>query len=166
MPGAICAADFRHQQWLQNGIYFAWMPTVTTGTALHMDILFYEKPGCQTNARQKTALSAAGHTVSVRSILAEPWTREELRSFFAGMAVTDWFNPAAPGVKSGAVVPGQCDAETALTLMLAQPLLIRRPLMQAGDRRMAGFDPQRVTDFVGAPLMAAGPLDGCSHSGG
>lgn len=45
-------------------------------------ILFYEKPGCSNNSRQKAQLAAAGHTVIAKSLLTEPWTRERLRQFF------------------------------------------------------------------------------------
>ena len=39
-------------------------------------IIFYEKPGCGGNARQKAILQAAGHEVEAKNLLAEPWTRQ------------------------------------------------------------------------------------------
>ncbi len=45
-------------------------------------IVFYEKPGCLTNARQRRLLEAAGHQVVRRDLLAEPWTAGRLRDFF------------------------------------------------------------------------------------
>jgi nitrogenase-associated protein len=86
-----------------------------------------------------------------------------LRAFFGERPVSEWFNSAAPRVKSGEVVPETLDASTALTLMLQDPLLIRRPLMQSGERREAGFDPARVADWLGAPEdPAEGPdLERC-----
>lgn len=42
-------------------------------------LTFYEKPGCQGNARQKALLRAAGHQLHVRNLLTEPWTPERLR---------------------------------------------------------------------------------------
>ena len=41
-------------------------------------ILFYEKPGCTGNLRQKRLLVDAGHTVLARNLLTEPWTAERL----------------------------------------------------------------------------------------
>jgi len=82
-------------------------------------VVFYEKPGCGTNARQKLMLANAGHALEVKSLLAEPWTVERLKSFFGDTPVASWFNPAAPAVKSGAVDPAAMEAEAALAARTA-----------------------------------------------
>ncbi len=121
-------------------------------------IIFYEKPGCRNNARQKDLLRAAGHTLEVRDLLSEAWSAETLRPFFGNRAVVEWFNRAAPRVKSGEVIPEALDAGQAVALMIADPLLIRRPLMESGGRRMAGFEPERVEIWI--PLSVAGYAGG------
>lgn len=115
-------------------------------------IVFYEKPGCGNNTRQKKMLADAGHDLDVRNLLTEPWTAQRLLAFFEGLPVTAWFNRAAPRVKSGEIVPEQTDAEAALALMLEDRLLIRRPLMEIGGRRHAGFDIERVEAWLGSSL--------------
>ena len=35
-------------------------------------VIFYEKPGCANNAKQKALLAAAGHEVEARNLLTEP----------------------------------------------------------------------------------------------
>ena len=105
-----------------------------------MRIVFYEKPGCVNNARQKALLRAAGHEVKTRCLLNWPWTGEELRAFFGTRAVAEWFNPTAPRIKSGEIVPKTMGEAAALGAMLADPLLIRRPLIEADGRRIQGFD--------------------------
>ena len=112
-------------------------------------VQFFEKPGCRNNTRQKALLQASGHGVEAYSILAHPWTTETLRPFFGNRPVAEWFNPAAPRVRSGAVDPAACDGETALALMLEDPLLIRRPLMAVGADRRCGFDPVQVDAWIG-----------------
>jgi nitrogenase-associated protein len=112
-------------------------------------VIFYEKPGCINNTKQKASLQAAGHQLQVHNLLAESWTPEQLRSFFGELPVPEWFNRTAPQVKDGEVIPEQVDAATALALMVQNPLLIRRPLMQVGDRREVGFDPARVDAWIG-----------------
>jgi nitrogenase-associated protein len=112
-------------------------------------VIFYEKPGCSNNARQKQLLLAAGHDLDIRNLLTEAWTAEMLRSYFIGKPVAAWFNKAAPKVKSGEIQPEALDAETALALMLAEPILIRRPLMEAAGRRNAGFDLAEVGAWIG-----------------
>lgn len=112
-------------------------------------VVFYQKPGCGTNARQKRLLEVAGHTVIAMDLLAEPWTGERLRAFFGGTPVASWFNPAAPRVKSGEIDPEKIDAASALALMLDEPLLIRRPLVETEGQRCAGFDREPVTSLLG-----------------
>jgi nitrogenase-associated protein len=81
--------------------------------------------------------------------LTEAWTAESLRLFFKDRPVAEWFKRTAPRVKSGEVIPEQLDAETALSLMLNDPLLIRRPLIQVGDSREIGFDVEAIDDWIG-----------------
>ncbi|MDO9480723.1 MAG: ArsC/Spx/MgsR family protein [Hydrogenophaga sp.] len=129
-------------------------------------LVFFEKPGCGGNARQRAALQAAGHTLERRNLLTAHWTPEALLAFLAPLPVPDWFNRAAPRIKSGELVPEALQAEAALALLLAEPLLIRRPLMwnPADDSRMVGFDTAAVTDWIGLEPSAQRPssLEGCS----
>lgn len=128
-------------------------------------IVFYEKPGCGGNAKQRALLEAAGHTLERRSLLDEPWTRDSLLAFLQPLPVAQWFNRAAPRVKSGEVVPEALSPEAALPLLLAEPLLIRRPLMQRPDgQRLVGFDTAEVADFVGLQAAESTPasMEGCA----
>ncbi len=128
-------------------------------------IVFYEKPGCGGNARQKALLRGAHHTLETRDLLRWPWTRLSLLAFLAPLPVAAWFNRAAPRVKSGEVVPETLDAIAALDLLLAEPLLIRRPLMEADGERKVGFDIADVHAWVGlGPDAPAAPasLEGCT----
>ncbi|MFZ2171824.1 MAG: ArsC/Spx/MgsR family protein [Methylococcaceae bacterium] len=112
-------------------------------------VTFYEKPGCSNNTRQKKLLEAAGHQVVARNLLTEMWQPDRLRAFFGALAVRDWFNYSAPAIKYGDIEPENLTAQEALALMLENPLLIRRPLMQVGDSFMAGFDQQTVDIWIG-----------------
>lgn len=122
-------------------------------------VVFYEKPGCGGNNRQKQALSDSGHVVEARSLLSHSWTAEELRGFFGARPVAEWFNRAHPKVKSGEVDPAGFTAEQALALMLAEPLFIRRPLLLVGDRRETGWDEEMVRTWIG--LGGNGVSEGC-----
>ena len=125
------------------------------------DIIFWEKPGCAGNARQKALLLASGHTLEVRNLLAEPWEAERLLSFFAGLPVAEWFNRSSPRIKSGDLIPEALNETQAVALMLADPLLIRRPLMEAGGRREAGFEPERVNAWIGLKETSVPVTDRC-----
>ena len=124
-------------------------------------VQFYQKPGCKTNARQIRALEAAGHNVIARNLLTEPWTADALHGFFGATPVASWFNPASPRIKSGEIDPNASDAVSALALMLADPLLIRRPLIEADGSRCAGFDREPVISLLGGGNNA--DLQGCSR---
>ena len=113
-----------------------------------MIIQFYEKPGCVNNTKQKKMLEDNGHTVIAHSLLTHPWTKSTLRLFFGDLPVVDWFNKAAPRIKSGEVYPESYDEETALIAMLADPLLIRRPLIDAKGQLACGFDNALVTELL------------------
>ena len=122
-------------------------------------IIFWEKPGCQGNARQKEILLASGHELEVRDLLAEPWSEERLALFFGDRPVAEWFNPAHPRVKSEEVVPAAYERDEALRLLVAEPLFIVRPLLQVGDERLAGFDVTQVHNWIGLALASIGERD-------
>jgi nitrogenase-associated protein len=126
-------------------------------------VIFYEKPGCQTNARQKRLLEKAGHSVVARNLLAQSWTPETLRTYFGDSAPALWFNAAAPAVKSGAVVPAAMVAEAALAALVADPILIRRPLLDVAGKRSAGFDGALIASLLAEPEGSA-TAEGCSRS--
>lgn len=119
-------------------------------------VLFYEKHGCLNNSKQKMLLAAAGHTVQARSLLTEKWTAERLRAFFGDLPVAQWFNLSSPRVYGGEVSPEALDEAEALRLMLADPLLIRRPLMEVDGQRRVGFDPEAVERWIGLASRAGG----------
>jgi nitrogenase-associated protein len=126
-------------------------------------VIFYEKPGCGGNARQKALLISSGHEVEVRNLLTATWTAKSLRSFFGSKPLSEWFNPSSPRIKSGSIKPDALSPEAALVMMIEDPLLIRRPLMQVSDRREAGFDQAEVDAWIGLRIPAVAVTDRCLH---
>jgi nitrogenase-associated protein len=125
-------------------------------------VIFYEKPGCGNNTKQKVWLAASGHTVLAKNLLTEKWTAERLRPFFGELPVAQWFNPAAPRVKSGEVDPSAFSESEALSLMLAEPLLIRRPLMKVDGELRVGFDVDAVNAWIGLnDAKPQGDIESC-----
>lgn len=112
-------------------------------------IIFYEKPGCVNNTRQKVLLAAAGHSVWAKNLLSEKWTPLRLRLFFGDLPVPQWFNPSAPRIKSGELNPERMSEDEALLQMVRDPLLIRRPLMEVDDECRVGFDQTEVDRWIG-----------------
>jgi nitrogenase-associated protein len=114
-----------------------------------VEVIFFGKPDCPASAKQKAQLKAAGHHVLDHDIGAEDWTAERLKSFFGDRPTEDWFNRTHPSIRSGDIDRRTISAERALAALIADPELIRRPLLQVGERREFGFDPVRIGAWIG-----------------
>ena len=132
-------------------------------------IVFYEKPGCITNGKQKSLLRKAGYSLRVENLLAHVWTPAELAPYFKDLSVKDWFNKSAPRVKNGEVDPEKLTGSEALQLLCEDPILIRRPLLSLSGKQVAGFDEYRLRERMDISLTDIRPrsnrhesLEGCS----
>lgn len=114
-------------------------------------VVFYEKPGCINNTKQKKLLSQAGHQVIAKNLLTENWRNKKplLRQFFNQLPVAEWFNPSAPDIKNGDVTPETLKEDDALELMISNPLLIRRPLIEVNGEKVVGFDANQIENWIG-----------------
>lgn len=125
-------------------------------------VIFYEKPGCAGNRRQKALLQEYGIQLEVRDLLSTPWTRERLESFFAEeVAVKDMVNPFAPKVKAGEVDLQNMGRAAVIEQMLAEPILIRRPLLEVGETRLCGFDIPRLNALLGIDMPTPETINSC-----
>jgi nitrogenase-associated protein len=111
-------------------------------------VVFYEKPFCAANAKQKQILRSSGCTLIERNLLEHGLDGDTLRSFMGDKKVADWFNPAAPAIKNGEVFPNDLDEGEAMELLMSNPILIRRPLMVIGNEKLCGFDAQKVSEVL------------------
>lgn len=111
-------------------------------------VVFYEKPFCAANAKQKQLLRSSGCSLIERNLLEHGLDAQTLRSFMGDKAVEEWFNPAAPQIKTGLISPERLDESEALALLMRDPILIRRPLMMIGSEKLCGFDTQRVAELL------------------
>ena len=111
-------------------------------------ILFYEKPGCKNNTRQKAMLELSGHDVEAVNLLEYSWSKEELEEYLGEKPVVECFNPAAPAIKSGELNPLRLTKEDAISIMIREPLLIKRPLMKIGNHYLQGFDTTELRNLI------------------
>jgi len=124
-------------------------------------LIFWGKPGCAGNASQIALLRESGHTVDVRDLNAAGWTAERLRPFFGDTDVPRWFNASAPKVKRDEIVPHELSEASALELLIAEPLLIRRPLLECDGVRTAGFDRGFIAAWIGLADHSVAVMEGC-----
>ncbi len=113
------------------------------------EIIFFEKPGCINGEKQKAILRAAGHSLSCIDILKYPWSPEKLLVFVAGKEAAEMINYTAPVVKRGEIVPERLSFDEALKLMVADPILIKRPLIAVNGLSIQGFSDPRLAPYLG-----------------
>lgn len=111
-------------------------------------VVFYEKPFCAANAKQKSILRESGCTIIERNLMEHGLDHDVLRSFMGDKKITEWFNPAAPAIKNGQVLPDTLDELQAIELLMNDPILIRRPLMIIGTEKLCGFDAKKVSEVL------------------
>lgn len=124
-------------------------------------LIFYEKLGCVGNNRQKALLRAQDIAFEVKDLLNTAWTAETLRPFFGDKPVAQWFNDSAPKVKSGEIDIHTVSEAEALAMMQKEPLLIRRPLLDLGEKKQSGFTAGIVLDALGVKLTPDKDLQSC-----
>lgn len=127
-------------------------------------VVFYEKPYCAANAKQKQILCECGCTLIERNLLDHGLDRESLRKFMGDKKVSEWFNPAAPAIKNGFIRPETLGEEEAMDLLMGDPILIRRPLMIIGSEIVCGFDAEKVAEILDR-TVAPMPKINCMEKG-
>jgi nitrogenase-associated protein len=126
------------------------------------EIIFYEKPGCINNTKQKRLLAFAGHVVIARNLLTESWSSSSLQRFFEPLPVSGWFNRSAPSIRDDVIDPDSVAAQQAMALLIKTPLLIRRPLLVIDGEAVVGFDVAQLNQRFSLGLSADDEgLDGC-----
>lgn len=113
-------------------------------------IQFFEKPGCINGEKQKRILIEAGNTLECLNILEHSWNVEELTSFFAEKSPILIMNHTAPAIKKGEIVPANLQYEEAVSLMIENPILIKRPLIRVDGMSIQGFMDERLTPYLGS----------------
>jgi nitrogenase-associated protein len=130
------------------------------------ELVFYEKPGCVGNLKQQKLLTSQGIDYVVRDLISEPWSAQRLRPYFADKPITQWFNTTAPRIKSGELSIETLDENKALALMVEDPILIRRPLLEYRDLYQSGFEAGAVLTALGVVLNPAENLQDCPMEDG
>lgn len=127
-------------------------------------MIFYEKTGCGGNARQKKLLESEGITFEVRSMLDTPWSKESLTPFFEGLEKEDIVNPFAPAMKSGELDITKYSKDEIIELMIKEPILIKRPLLEIGATKVCGFDLDKINEILKTNLNADEKISTCQSS--
>jgi nitrogenase-associated protein len=117
-----------------------------------MKVVFYEKPNCAGNAKQKKLLTLNGISFETRSILDTPWNSDILNSFFKDLEIKDIINPFAPKIKNNELDISNISKDELLKLMIQEPILIKRPLLEIGETKICGFDIEKINQTIGTTI--------------
>lgn len=127
-------------------------------------ITFYEKPGCAGNKKQKELLSANGIDFEVKSMLSTNWDNETLNGFFEGLEKEQIVNQFAPQVKSGEVNIDKFSKNELIELMIKEPILIKRPLIQIDNIKICGFDIPKLNKALNLEIDTKKEIGTCQSS--
>lgn len=127
-------------------------------------LVFYEKTGCGGNARQKKLLEEQGITFEVRSMLDTKWSKESLEPFFKGLEKEEIINPFAPKIKNNEIDISKLSKNEVIDMMIAEPILIKRPLIEIGNTKICGFDMEKINSILKTNLDADKTISTCQSS--
>ena len=112
-----------------------------------MHLYFYEKPGCAGNAKQKKLLELYHIPYETHNLLTTSWHVEELKGFFEGLSKEEIINPFAPQIKNKTLDIQTLSKEQLIELMTHEPILIKRPLLRFGEKKICGFDIEKINQL-------------------
>jgi arsenate reductase len=75
-----------------------------------------------------------------RDYAKNPLSRNDLEELFRGRDARDLINPKSPAFKTLGLKGKTLTADQAIALMVREPNLLKRPLVIAGKKLIAGFD--------------------------
>lgn len=126
-----------------------------------MQIVFYEKPGCSGNAKQKKLLDLYQVTYKTKDILTEPWSFEKLSAFFGTLPKEKIYNPFAPQIKQKALDIDALTKEELIQAMLQKPILIKRPLLEIDEHKVCGFDIEQINKLLDKNICESVSVSTC-----
>jgi nitrogenase-associated protein len=127
-------------------------------------VVFYEKKGCGGNARQKELLKKAGVEFEVKDILNTIWTKELLEGIFEGLSVENIFNMSALKIKNNALDIAVLSKEESIELMLKEPILIKRPLLEINQTKLCGFDIDKINALLHIAMPKPKDINECKSN--
>lgn len=108
-----------------------------------MSLLFVQYPACSTCKKAKAFLDSHGAAYTARHIAEDPPTREELARWQAqsGLPLKKFFNTSGKLYREQGLsqtLPTLSE-DTQLDLLASNGMLVKRPILVAGDTVLVGF---------------------------
>jgi arsenate reductase len=84
-----------------------------------------------------------------RDYARNPLSEAELKELFKGLDPREFLNPKSPAYKEMGLKDRKLSAAEAIKLMAKDPNLIKRPIVVAAGKLVAGFDRERLRELLG-----------------
>ena len=93
----------------------------------------------------KAELSQKGVELDERDFFQDGFTEEELRALIGDRPVSGYFSYNSPSFRKMGLDRDQLSDDQLLKMMVEEPRLVRRPLIQIGDDLVVGTDSQAMS---------------------
>ncbi|MGD1935877.1 MAG: arsenate reductase (glutaredoxin) [Candidatus Phaeomarinobacter sp.] len=115
-----------------------------------MTLRIYHNPRCSKSRQTLTLLQENGHTPEVIEYLKSPPTADELRDVLQmlGMSPRDLMRKGEAVYKELELGNASLSDEQLIDAIVANPILIERPIVIAADKAAIGRPPERVLDIL------------------
>ena len=98
----------------------------------------------------KAELSQAGIDLNERDFFADPLTQDELKELIGARSASDFFSWRSPSFRKMGLNRDDMTEDQMLDLMVGEPRLIRRPLIQTPDGDLiVGTDKKAMSGLLG-----------------
>lgn len=131
-------------------------------TRADLPVTIFHNPKCGTSRNVLAMIRASGAEPAVVDYLKAGWTREQLLDLLARAGATprDWLRAkGTPAVELGLLEPDVTD-EALLAAMVADPILVERPIVVTPRGVRLCRPSERVFDLLDAPPASFTKEDG------
>lgn len=97
----------------------------------------------------KAELSQKGVELDERDFFQDGFTEGELRALIGDRPVSTYFSYSSPSFRKMGLDRDQLSDNQLLKMMVEEPRLVRRPLIQAGDKLFVGTDKKAMAQVFG-----------------
>ncbi len=115
-----------------------------------MSVTIYHNPRCSKSRATLALLQERGTSLRVVEYLETPPTRTELSSILKMLNLTplEFMRQKEPPFAALGPQADQLDDDALIDAMIAQPILIERPVVVNGNRAAIGRPPESVLDIL------------------
>lgn len=114
------------------------------------EIIIYQKPTCSTCRNVIKLVEASGHPYTAVNYYEKPFSKSKLKGLLkkAGLKASDVLRTKEEIYKDLNLRQSQFTEDELLDIMIKQPDLIQRPLVQKGDTVILARPPETITTLL------------------